>query len=196
MAADGGHFRHWHGAIIAVNLLRPTCLILAAAAGGCAPAPVRDMPAERRISAADLQSDLLAAHNPERALVGVPPLRWDPGLAASAAQHARMLAATGSLRHSTRSARAGQGENLWMGSRGAFAPTRMAASWTAEKAVFRRGIFPAVSRTGNWMDVGHYSQMIWPTTTRLGCAIASSRRDDFLVCRYAPAGNIDGRRVP
>jgi hypothetical protein len=38
--------------------------------------------------------------------------------------------------------------------------------------------------------------MIWPATERVGCAIASSARADYLVCRYATAGNIDGRRVP
>ena len=72
----------------------------------------------------------------------------------------------------------------------------MVASWASEKAIFRTGIFPAVSRNGNWASVGHYSQMIWPTTTHLGCTVASGRAADVLVCRYAPAGNIDGRRVP
>jgi hypothetical protein len=38
--------------------------------------------------------------------------------------------------------------------------------------------------------------MVWPTTTRIGCAVASNAANDFLVCRYASAGNIDGRRVP
>jgi hypothetical protein len=37
--------------------------------------------------------------------------------------------------------------------------------------------------------------MIWPTTTRVGCALASTPRTDYLVCRYSPAGNIDGRWV-
>jgi hypothetical protein len=83
-----------------------------------------------------------------------------------------------------------------MGTRGAFPAEQMVASWSGERRQFRRGTFPSVSRTGNWADVGHYSQMIWPTTTRVGCAIASSARLDVLVCRYAPAGNIDGRRVP
>jgi len=72
----------------------------------------------------------------------------------------------------------------------------MVGSWSSAKRFFRPGLFPAISRTGNWADAGHYSQMIWPTTTRLGCAIASNVEADFLVCRYAPAGNVDGRRVP
>jgi hypothetical protein len=38
--------------------------------------------------------------------------------------------------------------------------------------------------------------MVWPTTTKVGCAIASNARHDFLVCRYSPAGNVMGRSVP
>jgi hypothetical protein len=83
-----------------------------------------------------------------------------------------------------------------MGTPGAFTVEQMIGSWASEKRMFTPGVFPRVSRTGNWTAVGHYSQMIWPTTTRIGCAIASSRSADYLVCRYAPAGNIDGRRVP
>jgi hypothetical protein len=37
--------------------------------------------------------------------------------------------------------------------------------------------------------------MIWPTTTRVGCALATNASTDYLVCRYSPAGNIDGRPV-
>jgi len=83
-----------------------------------------------------------------------------------------------------------------MGTRGAFSPEQMVAGWLSERNDFRPGVFPAVSRSGNWFKVGHYSQILWPTTTRVGCAIQSSRAWDFLVCRYSPPGNIDGRRVP
>jgi hypothetical protein len=64
-----------------------------------------------------------------------------------------------------------------------------------EKRYFVPGVFPAVSRTGSWRDVSHYTQMIWRTTTRFGCAIHSSPSWDFLICRYSPPGNADGRRV-
>ena len=114
---------------------------------------------------------------------------------------------TGRFQHSNRSLRRGTGENLWMGTRGAFNVEAMVGGWASERRWFRSGIFPNVSRTGNWVDlgverpqgeradVGHYSQMIWPTTTRVGCALASTPRIDYLVCRYAGAGNIDGRSV-
>jgi hypothetical protein len=36
--------------------------------------------------------------------------------------------------------------------------------------------------------------MVWPTTTRVGCAIFSADWD-YLICRYSPPGNIDGRPI-
>ena len=104
---------------------------------------------------------ILAAHNRERARAGVAPLRWDPILAASAASYGPTLARIGGLRHSPRAARVGQRENLWMGTRGAFSPEQMVGNWIAEKAYYRHGQFPNVSRTGNWADVAHYTQVVW-----------------------------------
>jgi hypothetical protein len=135
---------------------------------------------------------ILAAHNRERALVGVPPLQWDPALASGAASYGPALAASGTLQHSPKASRPGQRENLWRGTRGAYSLDQMMASWSAEKRYFRPGIFPNVSTTGNWLDISHYSTMIWPTTTRLGCALYSSATWDYLICRYSPPGNIDG----
>ena len=138
---------------------------------------------------------LLTAHNVERASVGVPPLQWDPALAASAASYGPALERLGRLAHSPRESRPGQRENLWRGTRGAFSPEQMVGSWTAEKRDFRPGIFPDVSSTGNWHDVSHYTQMIWRGTTHVGCAIHSGAQWDFLICRYSPPGNKDGKPV-
>lgn len=138
---------------------------------------------------------LLAAQNGERERLGLAPFQWDGVLAAGAAYYGRTLASLGQLQHSPRQSRPGQGENLWMGTRGAYTPEQMVGSWLGERRWFRPGTFPNVSTTGNWFDVGHYSQIIWPTTTRVGCAITSTRQWDYLICRYAPAGNVDGRPV-
>lgn len=138
---------------------------------------------------------LLAAHNAERARMGVAPLRWDPALAAAAAAYGPALARIGRLKHSPKASRPGQRENLWMGSRGAFAPEQMVGNWISERAYFRPGVFPYVSRTGNWADVAHYTQLIWAGTTHVGCAVHSTARWDYLICRYSPPGNVDGRRV-
>lgn len=159
-------------------------------------APLSAAPAPPRFSpSTSFEARLLAAHNLERFSARAVPLAWDPALAAGAAVHARYLASTGLFVHSNRQARRGIGENLWMGTSRSFAPEQMVGTWTAERRYFVPGIFPNVSRSGNWMDVGHYTQVIWPTTTRVGCALASGRGRDVLVCRYAAAGNIDGRPV-
>lgn len=152
-------------------------------------------PAAAKSFAAQFPARILAAHNAVRAQARVTPLVWDNGLGSAAAAYARQMAMTGRFQHSNRSLRRGTGENLWMGTRGAFSIEAMVGGWVSERRWFRSGIFPTVSRTGNWADVAHYSQMIWPTTTRVGCALASTPRIDYLVCRYAGAGNIDGRPV-
>ena len=143
---------------------------------------------------ANASARILAAHNRERARVGAAPLAWDQRLAASAAAYGPTLDRIGALRHSPRSARPGQSENLWMGTRGYFSPEAMVGAWISERDHMRPGVFPAVSRTGRWEDVGHYTQIVWPTTTHVGCAVYSAASNDFLICRYSPKGNIDGYR--
>jgi hypothetical protein len=139
---------------------------------------------------------ILAIHNFERSKVNAPPLQWDPMLAASAASYGPVLARMGRLEHSPRASRPGQRENLWMGPRGIYSPEQMVGGWVAERAMFRAGVFPNVSATGNWSDVSHYTQMIWKGTTRVGCAIHSAGRTEYLICRYSPPGNIDGKYLP
>jgi hypothetical protein len=142
-----------------------------------------------------LEQHMLAGHNRERAAVGAAPLVWDPALAAAAAAYGPALSRLGRLAHSESSSRPGQGENLFMGTRGAYRLDEMVGDWAAEKRLFRGGIFPDVSTSGHWEDVAHYTQMVWPATLRVGCAIHEDARWDFLICRYAPAGNVVGARI-
>lgn len=147
-------------------------------------------------SLANMPARILALHNRERAAIGASPLVWDAPLASAAASYGPALAAHGRLQHSPQASRSGQGENLWMGSRGAYSVEEMVGSWADERRLFRPGIFPEVSRSGHWSDVAHYTQMIWRGTTRVGCALHRSGNWDYLVCRYAPPGNVVGQRLP
>lgn len=140
------------------------------------------------------QAEMLAEHNRERSRWGVPALRWSPALATLAGRHAEQLARTGQWRHSDRLS-GDEGENLWMGTRGRFVPSQMIGAWLQQRTSFVPGRFPRVSRSGNWADVGHYSQVVWRGTTHVGCAIRSSASSDYLVCRYGPAGNVLGEGV-
>lgn len=165
--------------------------IAAAALGFLLAAPA---PAQLPGATGELAQRLLAAHNRERAAVGHPPLSWDPQLAAEAASYGAVLATIRRLEHSPRVSRPGQSENLAMASHATLSPEQLVDLWIREKRLLQPGVFPAVSRTGRWEDVAHYTQMVWPTTTRVGCAIFAADWD-YLVCRYSPKGNIDGKPV-
>ena len=143
--------------------------------------------------ASEMPARILAAHNQVRAEAGAAPLVWDAALGEAAANFAVYLAVTNSFQHSDQSHRPDTGENLWMGTHGAFSFEAMIGGWSSERKDFVPSVFPAVSRAGTWHKVGHYTQMVWPTTTRVGCAIASNATNDYLVCRYSPAGNVMGR---
>jgi uncharacterized protein YkwD len=140
-------------------------------------------------SGGSLAQEILDAHNSYRSQVGVPPLQWSDSLAASAQQWANQLAATGTFEHSS------AGENLAQGSSGAFSITNLVNMWGSEKQYFVYGIFPEVSNSGSWSDVGHYTQMIWRNTTEVGCGLASGNGNDILVCHYNPPGNVIGQNV-
>ncbi|WP_343346542.1 CAP domain-containing protein [Sphingomicrobium sp. XHP0239] len=145
------------------------------------------------LSQGNFEQSILLEHQRAREDFGVVPLVWDAALARDAYRWAAEMARTDAFKHSPKSWRSSrQGENIWYGSRGAFSYTTMAKSFTDEVRFFRPGRFPQVSSTGNWADVGHYTAIIWPTTTHVGCAVASNARYDYLVCRYNPSGNIDG----
>lgn len=135
-------------------------------------------------------AQILRVHNTQRRTVGVPPLRWDEALAVTALQCAQQLAASRQFHHCR------SGENLWMGTAGRYLPAEMVELWATERHDFQNGIFPAVSRNSSWQAVGHYTQMVWRTTTTLGCAVATGGDGlTRLVCHYAPPGNIIGRPV-
>lgn len=135
---------------------------------------------------------LLEAHNVERRRLGVPELIWSDSLADDARVWARNLSVSDTLEHDPHAD--GQGENLWAGWGRSYEPEEMVDGWISERVDYQPGVFPDVSRTGDWRAVGHYTQLIWRGTTHLGCAIESGRDKSILVCRYSPPGNVMGSR--
>lgn len=146
-------------------------------------------------TASPQESDWLAEHNLAREEVGIAPLVWSARLARDAQGWADHLAARNRYDHASPQERKGQGENLWRGTKNSWTARETIGFFLAEKRHFRPGQFPDVSRTGQWSDVGHYTQVIWPQTREVGCAVAHTPSDEVLVCRYWPAGNVWGDRV-
>ncbi len=154
---------------------------------------ISEAPAPR--GATLLRTTMLAGHTGARAAIGLPPLIWDESLVATARAYAEQMARTRRFAHAPQPQGPGrEGENLWNGTRDAYRYEEMIGHWVAEKRDFVNGVTPAFSRTGKWQDVSHYTQIVWRNTTRVGCAMASNKRDDYLVCRYSPAGNVVGER--
>ena len=150
------------------------------------------------VSAADplanFDERLLFVHNRERAELGLEPLRWNAALEVSAQRWADYLAQTGRFEHAPEDMDEPQGENLWAGTKGYYAPEQMVDAWAREKRNFQPGRFPNNSTTGRLEDVGHYTQLVWRATLQVGCAHAMSNEEDILVCRYAEAGNYLGEQ--
>ena len=162
-------------------------------AAAAVPLPSANWPAPAPRGDQELRRSALQLHNGARRHFGVAPLAWNDGLAAAARAYATRMSVTGEFRHdSTPGRRKAMGENLWRGPRGVFSYDIMIGTMIEERRLFRQGAFPDVSKTGQWIDVSHYTQIIWPTTTEVGCALVASASTDYLVCRYAPTGNKDG----
>lgn len=136
---------------------------------------------------------LLDLHNAERRAVGAVPLRWNPLLQAHAQAYAQHLAQLGRLEHAPRQGRGAERENLAQGLPG-WGPEQLAQGWVGEKRYFHAGVFPAICSGDEW-GCTHFTQMIWPSTTEVGCGLAQGGGYQWLVCRYLPGGNRDGQLV-
>lgn len=138
---------------------------------------------------------LLDYHNILRFAESSPPLKWNETLKSDAAKWAQVMASTGVLKHAPREGRpANQRENISLSPHGTNSPMKMARVWGNEKKLFRPGVFPNVC-AGDWSTCAHYTQMVWSTTTEVGCAFVEGPRFDALVCRYSPPGNQDNKPV-
>ncbi|XP_051163653.1 venom allergen 3 homolog [Leptopilina boulardi] len=69
--------------------------------------------------------------------------------------------------------------------------TRLVQLWYDEVALFDSR---QVERVTNFDRVGHYTQMLWATSDKLGCGFLNYQQGILntvlLVCNYGPAGNI------
>lgn len=163
------------------------------------PAPT-DAPRERpRLG--EFAAAMLAAHNRVRAearptpATPIPPLRWDAELA-SLAQAWADSCPTGHRPDND------HGENLFWSGGQAPAPEVSVQSWADEARNYDYET-TVCSRGGrsNWAFCGHYTQVVWRETQRVGCGIRTDCPGSFdtvIVCNYDPPGNVNAtaRRIP
>ncbi|VUC37583.1 unnamed protein product [Clonostachys rosea] len=132
------------------------------------------------------QQKALTMHNKARAERSIPALKWDAGLHASALKYAKKLAArNGGLSHSQ------SGENLSKAPKSNTPLATGTSYWTNEKKNYHGEIIPQ----GNFASYGHYTQVMWENTHRVGIASARGTNGyDYIVAHYGPAGNVVGQK--
>ena len=137
-------------------------------------------------------------HNQVRAMVQtatpLPPLEWDNALAATAAAWIATCTDTknpiGLLDHNAGRSNGHPfyvGENIYA-SGGTATPADAVPTWAAEQADFT---YP----TGCTGVCGHYTQIVWRSTLKVGCAVGTCnglRFPSTIVCNYGPGGNSGG----
>jgi pathogenesis-related protein 1 len=135
-----------------------------------------------------------AAHNAGRREKGLDNLTWDDDLAAIAAAWIAQCQGDGTLLNHNDGRSDNYpgyvGENIYAGT-GAVLGTDAVASWLSEESAYNYG---SDSCSG---VCGHYTQVVWDSTTKVGCAIGTCSNQQFpntIVCDYSPGGNIDGQR--
>jgi pathogenesis-related protein 1 len=112
-------------------------------------------------------------------------LAWSDTLAASAQRHADYLARTNTFAHSG----SRYGENLYEYSTHKSMVDAVNA-WYGEKRKFD----PHKRKcNGAWYECGHYTQLIWKSTKKVGCGKSSGTKwKTIVVCQYDPPGNYQG----
>uniref|UniRef100_A0A7N0ZU73 SCP domain-containing protein n=1 Tax=Kalanchoe fedtschenkoi TaxID=63787 RepID=A0A7N0ZU73_KALFE len=166
-----------------LTILTATCLLSLITLCASAPRPDRPPPSDG--------SQFLAAHNAARASLGagLRPLVWDPEVAKFAQSYANMRKGDCALRHSSNMK---YGENIFWGSGSQWAPAQAVGAWFSEKRWYNYGS----TSCARGQMCGHYTQIVWRSTQRLGCAkvVCSGGKGVFITCNYDPPGNYVGER--
>lgn len=124
----------------------------------------------------------LQAHNTGRATKGLAPLQWDVSLVKSAQACADKIASTGNFAHCQ------SGENLYGQSGGTGnVLVNGVTAWLNEAPLYKGEKIP----DGNFAGYGHYTQVMWKSTARVGMAQAKGANGwTYVVAHYDPAGNL------
>lgn len=136
---------------------------------------------------------LIDYHNHVRAEVGVGNVSWSPELASYAQEWADHLAKKGKFEHRPPSDKK-YGENLAAGSHPGYNAVSGARGWYGEKPLYQAG----APFSMKFMDAGHYTQMVWRSSTQIGAGKAICKQGKYkgwtiVVCNYNPGGNMLGQ---
>lgn len=140
--------------------------------------------------------ECLKAHNSKRALHGARPLTWDSSLAREAQVWALDLATRNIMEHAQSN---DDGENLYQSFTTSSKPAtckEAVEAWYGEVSDYPFWN-PPNSIFDTKAQIGHFTQVVWKSTKKLGVGIASVKHGfwttTYIVARYSPPGNYNGR---
>jgi pathogenesis-related protein 1 len=151
------------------------------------------------------KSAMLDAHNQARQKVNVPALKWSKKLAKYASVWAKYLKKenTGQMQHRPNSGKYKQkhGENLFWGSPVNWSDGNVeiqeisshdvVSGWESENKDYD----PKTGQCRKNQVCGHYTQVVWRDTHRVGCAMVINKdKSQTWVCNYSPPGNWVGEK--
>lgn len=148
-----------------------------------------------------LRNASLSSHNTYRTTHRSPAMTLQDSLNTTSQSWAEYLAKSGTMQHSSSEYRNGAGENLYVfyTTSTTVSPLTLAdkavASWYNEISAYNYDVPQFSSGTG------HFTQVVWKNSTQLGCGAAQGTKvlngktynAYYVVCQYAPAGNITGQ---
>jgi hypothetical protein len=156
--------------------------------------------------AQDVIDAFVAAHNQARSgpltpppSPPLPPVSWDAILADSVYNYAiRCQGMNGLLSHNANRSSDYQalggsgyvGENIYGSSGSGATPDDAVSLWMSEASSYDYA-------SGNIGSAGHYTQIVWRDSVRIGCAIVDCPALTYhntVICDYAPGGNISGQK--
>jgi pathogenesis-related protein 1 len=147
-----------------------------------------------KVSVKDAQ-DALDMHNNARKAVNVSPLEWSVELAKYAQEWADFLANDnncqlahrGSMGKNPRNA----GENIFLGSGRIFDALYASKDWYSEIKNYDH----SQSAEMGYQMAGHYTQMVWSKTKKLGIGMATCKNGSIIIVgNYDPPGNYVGEK--
>jgi uncharacterized protein YkwD len=138
---------------------------------------------------ATFRQQALSTHNTFRQKHGSPALTLDNGLNNLAQDWAQQLAKSGKMQHRPNNK---SGENIYYGwsSQAGFdvdgnTPVK---AWYDEVSKYN------YNNPGFSSETGHFTQVVWKNSKKLGCGKAKSADGKvFVVCNYDPPGNYQGQ---
>ncbi len=135
--------------------------------------------------------EFISLHNLERESLGLPELEWSEELQESA----QLLTKTMAFKDKHEGGNTSYGENSWSGENNGATFEEIFKLWSAGKDYFLADQPVPLSCSKAWDQCSGYSQIVWSNTTHIGCAAAASMENDYIVCHYSPAGNIQDQKA-